>query len=84
MARKAALRAIVEMLRKDGFSGVTVLRRRGGLPAGRASIKRTKFSACPRPAHRPRGHRIPERIEKILPRLDEMVEGGLITLEKCA
>jgi hypothetical protein len=23
-----------------------------------------------------------ERIEKILPRLDEMVEGGLITLEK--
>jgi len=23
-----------------------------------------------------------ERIEKLLPRLDEMVEGGLITLEK--
>lgn len=24
----------------------------------------------------------PERIEQMLPRLDEMVEGGLITLEK--
>jgi PII-like signaling protein len=46
--------AIVEMLRKDGFSGAIILE--------------VTESA--------------ERIEKILPRLDEMVDGGLITLEK--
>lgn len=74
--------AIVEMFRREGFSGVTVLRGVGGY--GSASrvhtdkilrlsqdlpivIETVEYS---------------ERIEKILPRLDEMVGGGLVTLEK--
>jgi PII-like signaling protein len=79
---KALYQAIVEMLRKEGFSGATVLRGVAGY--GGSSVYHTdkllrlsqdlplivevvEFS---------------ERIEKILPRLDEMLDGGLITLEK--
>ena len=74
--------AIVELLRKEGFSGVTVLRGVGGY--GGSSIYHTdKLLRL--------SQDLPivlevieyqERIEQILPRLDEMVEGGLITLEK--
>ena len=73
---------IVEMLRKEGFSGATVLRGVAGY--GGSSIYHTdKILRL--------SQDLPiileiiestERIEKILPRLDEMVEGGLITLEK--
>jgi len=56
--------AIVEMLRKDAFSGATVLRGVGGY--GGSSVYHTDKLL---------------RL-KILPRLDEMVDGGLITLEK--
>lgn len=79
---KALYQAIVELLRKDGFSGVTVLRGVGGY--GGSSIYHTdKILRL--------SQDLPvilevieyaERIEQILPRLDEMVEGGLITLEK--
>jgi hypothetical protein len=74
--------AIVEMLRKDGFSGATVLRGVAGY--GGSSIYHTdKLLRL--------SQDLPlivevveytERIEKVLPRLDEMVGGGLITLEK--
>jgi PII-like signaling protein len=74
--------AIVEMLRKDGFSGVTVLRGVAGY--GGSSVYHTsKILRL--------SQDLPivlevieatERIETILPRLDEMVDGGLITLEK--
>ena len=74
--------AIVELLRKEGFSGVTVLRGVGGY--GGSSIYHTdKLLRL--------SQDLPvileivettERIEQILPRLDGMVEGGLITLEK--
>jgi hypothetical protein len=74
--------AIVEMLRKDGFSGATVLRGVAGY--GGTSIYHTdKLLRL--------SQDLPlivevveyaERIEAILPRLDEMVDGGLITLEK--
>lgn len=74
--------AIVEMLRKQGFSGVTVLRGVGGY--GGSSVYHTdKLLRL--------SQDLPivlevieyqERIDAILPRLDEMVEGGLITLEK--
>jgi PII-like signaling protein len=70
------------MLRIDGFSGVTVLRGVAGY--GGSSVYHTdKILRL--------SQDLPivleviessERIEKILPRLDEMVEGGLITLEK--
>ncbi|HEV2315308.1 MAG TPA: DUF190 domain-containing protein [Candidatus Acidoferrales bacterium] len=74
--------AIVEMLRTEKFSGVTVLRGVGGY--GSSSIYHTdKILRL--------SQDLPivievveynERIEQILPRLDEMVGGGLITLEK--
>ena len=74
--------AIVEILRKEGFSGATVLRGVGGY--GGSSIYHTdKLLRL--------SQDLPiilevietqERIEQILPRLDEMVDGGLITLEK--
>src|SRR5438876_12101377 len=79
---KALYDAIVEMLRKEGFSGVTVLRGVAGY--GGSSIYHTdKILRL--------SQDLPiiveviestERIEQLLPRLDEMVDGGLITLEK--
>ena len=79
---KALYQAIVEMLRTEKFSGVTVLRGVGGY--GSSSIYHTdKILRL--------SQDLPivievveynERIEQILPRLDEMVGGGLITLEK--
>src|SRR5436853_4880320 len=79
---KALYDAIVEILRKEGFSGVTVLRGVAGY--GGSSIYHTdKILRL--------SQDLPivleviestERIEQLLPRLDEMVDGGLITLEK--
>jgi hypothetical protein len=70
------------MLRKEGFPGATVLRGVGGF--GGSSVYHTdKLLRM--------SQDLPiilevidtaERIEQILPRLDEMVDGGLITLEK--
>lgn len=74
--------AIVELLRKEGFSGATVLRGVAGY--GGSSVYHTdKLLRL--------SQDLPiivevveatERIEAMLTRLDEMVEGGLITLEK--
>src|SRR5256885_9014412 len=74
--------AIVEMRRKEGSSGATVLRGVAGY--GGSSVYHTdKILRL--------SQDLPivleviesnERIEQILPRLDEMVGGGLITLEK--
>jgi PII-like signaling protein len=74
--------AIVELLRREGFSGATVLRGVGGY--GGSSVYHTdKLLRM--------SQDLPiiveviestERIERMLPKLDEMVEGGLITLEK--
>jgi len=74
--------AIVELLRKERFSGATVLRGIGGF--GSSSVYHTdKILRLSQDL--PMVVEIveaTERIEEILPRLDEMVEGGLITLEK--
>ncbi|MFZ0211411.1 MAG: DUF190 domain-containing protein [Candidatus Acidiferrales bacterium] len=79
---KPLYQAIVETLRHENFSGVTVLRGVGGY--GGSSVYHTdKILRL--------SQDLPivievveyaERIEQILPRLDQMVEGGLITLEK--
>jgi uncharacterized protein len=73
---------IVTMLRKEGFSGATVLRGVAGY--GGSSIYHTdKLLRLSQDL--PLIIEVVEyadRIEKILPRLDEMIEGGLITLEK--
>jgi len=74
--------AIVAELRKENFSGVTVLRGVAGF--GSSSVYHTdKLLRL--------SQDLPivleviesqERIDEILPHLDEMVGGGLITLEK--
>jgi PII-like signaling protein len=79
---KPLYEAIVELLRKENFSGATVLRGVAGF--GSSSVYHTdKLLRM--------SQDLPiileviefqERIDQILPRLDEMVEGGLITLEK--
>src|SRR5271170_1924682 len=79
---KPLTEAIVQLLRKENFSGATVLRGVAGY--GGSSVYHTdKILRL--------SQDLPiivevventERIEKILPQLDEMVEGGLITLEK--
>jgi PII-like signaling protein len=79
---KPLYEVIVEMLRQERFSGVTVLRGVAGY--GGSSVYHTdKLLRL--------SQDLPiilemvettERIEQILPRLDAMVDGGLITLEK--
>jgi PII-like signaling protein len=79
---KSLHEAIVELLRKEGFSGATVLRGVGGF--GGSSVYHTdKLLRLSQDL--PIILEVietPERIERMLPRLDEMVDGGLITLEK--
>jgi len=79
---KPLYQAIVNLLRAEGFCGVTVLRGIGGY--GSASVYHTdKILRL--------SQDLPivievveysERIEGILPKLDAMIDGGLITLEK--
>lgn len=79
---KLLYQAIVDLLRKEGFSGVTVLRGVGGY--GSTSVYHTdKILRL--------SQDLPivlevveftERIEETLPKLDGMIGGGLITLEK--
>ncbi len=79
---KPLYEAIVELFRKEGFSGVTVLRGVGGY--GSASRYHTEkilrlSQDLPIVIETVEDS---ERIERLLPRLDQMVGGGLITLEK--
>ena len=74
--------AIVQMLRKEGFSGATVLRGVAGY--GGSSVLHTDkllqmSQDLPIIVEVIESH---EKIEKILPRIDEMLEGGIVTLEK--
>lgn len=74
--------AIVALLRKQGFSGATVLRGVAGY--GGSSVYHTdKLLRL--------SQDLPivvevietqERIDQILPQLDDMIQGGLMTLEK--
>ena len=74
--------AIVELLRKAEFSGVTVLRGVGGF--GSSSVYHTdKIMRLSQDLPIViESVEFTERIEKILPQLDEMIGGGLVTLEK--
>jgi uncharacterized protein len=79
---KPLYEAIVQLLRREKFSGATVLRGVGGY--GGSSVYHTdKVLRL--------SQDLPivievveatERIEQILPQLDEMIGGGLVTLEK--
>jgi PII-like signaling protein len=74
--------AIVELLRQAEFSGVTVLRGVGGF--GSSSVYHTdKIMRLSQDLPIViESVEFAERIEKILPQLDEMIGGGLVTLEK--
>jgi uncharacterized protein len=79
---KPLYQAIVELLRRENFSGVTVLRGVGGY--GSSSVYHTEkilrlSQDLPIVVEVVESN---ERIEAILPRLDEMIGGGLVTLEK--
>src|SRR6516162_1700607 len=76
---KPLYEAIVEMLRKEGFSGATVLRGVGGSSVYHTDRLLRLSQDLPVVLE---VIETQERIEQILPRLDEMVDGGLITLEK--
>lgn len=79
---KPLYKAILEMLRKENFFGATVLRGVGGY--GSNSIYHTE-QILRLSQDLPIVIEVveyPDRIEQMLPRLDEMIGGGLITLEK--
>jgi hypothetical protein len=79
---KPLYQAIIEMMRREEFSGVTVLRGVGGY--GSSSRYHTE-KILRLSQDLPIVIEVvesPERIERMLPKLDQMVEGGLITLEK--
>jgi hypothetical protein len=79
---KALYDVLVELFRREGLSGATVLR---GV-AGYGSTSRLHTDKILRLSQD-----LPivvevvddsERIERLLPKLDEMIDGGLITLER--
>ena len=79
---KPLYQAIVELLRREKFSGVTVLRGVGGY--GSSSVYHTEkilrlSQDLPIVVEVVESN---DRIEGILPQLDEMIGGGLVTLEK--
>jgi len=79
---KPLYKAILELLRKEKFFGATVLRGVGGY--GSNSIYHTD-QILRLSQDLPIVIEVVEyadRVEQILPRLDEMIGGGLITLEK--
>lgn len=79
---KPLYKAIIELFRKEGFSGTTVLRGVGGY--GSSSRYHTDKILC-LSQDLPIIIEVVEeavRIEQMLPKLDEMIHAGLITLEK--
>jgi PII-like signaling protein len=74
--------ALVELFRQEGFAGATVLR--GAMGFGARSIMHTD-KLLRLSADLPVVIEVvdtPAKIEAILPRLDEMLQGGMVTLEK--
>lgn len=83
---KPLYRALVDLFRREGFYGVTVLRGVGGY--GSSSLGQHPYHTT---AILRLSQDLPivvevveysDKIEKILPALDAMVSGGMITLEK--
>ena len=80
--KKPLYKALVDLFREEGFAGATVLRGVAGF--GATSVVHTDSLLC-------LSQDLPlvievvdneEKVEQILPRLDEMLQGGLVTLEK--
>lgn len=80
--RRPLYEALVELFRRRGFSGATVLK--GAMGFGARSVTHTE-RILRLSADLPVVIEIvenPEKIEEILPLLDTMLKGGMITLEK--
>jgi PII-like signaling protein len=79
---KPLYEALVELLRKEGFAGATVLRGVSGF--GAHSVYHTQ-KLLDLSADLPLIVEVidtQEKIDAIMPRIDEMMGGGMITLEK--
>lgn len=79
---KPLYKALVELFRREGFAGATVLR--GVTGFGATSVLHTD-SLLRLSQDLPLVIEVvdeEEKIEAILPQLDEMLQGGMITLEK--
>jgi len=80
--RKPLYEALVELLRAEGFAGATVLR--GVCGFGAHSVYHTQ-KLLDLSADLPLIVEVvdsQERIDAIMPRIDDMMDGGMITLEK--
>ncbi|QEM69859.1 DUF190 domain-containing protein [Geobacter sp. FeAm09] len=80
--RKPLYEALVELLRGEGFAGATVLR--GICGFGAQSVFHTQ-KLLDLSADLPLVVEVvdsQERINAVMPRIDEMMDGGMITLEK--
>lgn len=80
--RRPLYEALVELFRRRGFSGATVLK--GAMGFGARSVTHTD-RILRLSADLPVVIEVvenPEKIEEILPLLDTMLKGGMITLEK--
>lgn len=80
--RQPLYEALVELLRREGFAGATVLK--GAMGFGARSITHTD-KILRLSADLPVVVEVVERSEKIeaiLPQLDSMLQGGMITLER--
>jgi len=80
--RQPLYEALLEVFRREGFAGATVLKGAAGFGASSIvhSDKLLRFSSDLPVVVEVVDSR--EKIEAVLPRLDDMLEGGLVTLEK--
>ena len=79
---KPLYEALVELLRTEGFAGATVLRGVCGFGANRVCHTQKLLDLC---ADLPLVVEVvdtQEKINTIMPRIDSMMGGGMITLEK--
>ena len=79
---KPLYEALVELLRDEGFAGATVLR---GVCGFGATLVYHSQKLLDLSAHLPLVVEVvdtQEKINTIMPRIDDMMDGGMITLEK--
>jgi PII-like signaling protein len=74
--------ALVELLRNEGFAGATVLRGVCGFGANRVYHTQRLLDLSADLPLVVEAIDSQEKIDAIMPRIDEMMKGGMITLEK--
>ena len=79
---KPLYEALVELLRKEGFAGATVLRGVCGFGANRVYHTQKLLDLSADLPLVVEAVDTQEKIDAIMPRIDSMMRGGMITLEK--